>query len=61
MNKQETEENILPQNRGREFSGPMLHILSNMRSGGDPMPEQYPPGDIDELIFADEEYQESEK
>jgi len=32
-----------------------------MCPGGDLMPEQYPPGDLDELIFADEEYRESEK
>jgi len=32
-----------------------------MSFGGDGMELQYPPGDLDELIFWDEEYRESEK
>jgi len=44
-----------------EHITPTQHILSNMRSGGETVQLQYPPGDLDELIFAWEEYAESDK
>ena len=61
MNKDEIIKINFARFHSRNIFPPLGNILSNMGFGGETVLLQFPPGDLDELIFAGEEYNESEK